>query len=106
MAYLFLAVTILAEVTGAIASRYSGGFKKLIPSLITVLAILLSYFLFAVSLQYGLHIGIGYAIWAGGGVVLVAMYGLFVFKERLTKTQVWGVMLILSGVAALELGAV
>lgn len=104
MAYLFLAFTIFAEVTGAITSRYSDGFKKMIPSMITIIVIIASYFFFAVSLRYGLNIGIGYAIWAGVGVVLVAVLGLIFFKETLTRVQVFGVFLIILGVAALEIG--
>ena len=104
MDYLFLAFTIFAEVTGAITSRYSEGFKKLIPSIITILVIIASYFFFAISLRYGLNIGIGYAIWAGVGVVLVAIFGLILFKEKLTKKQILGVILIIVGVVALEMG--
>ncbi|MGE7091926.1 DMT family transporter [Lysinibacillus sp. NPDC048646] len=104
MAYLFLAFTIFAEVTGTITSRYSDGFKKIIPSIVTIIVIIASYFFFAVSLQYGLNIGIGYAIWAGVGVVLVAVFGLLFFKETLTKVQIFGVALIILGVAALQIG--
>ncbi|GAA0364827.1 DMT family transporter [Bacillus horti] len=106
MAYLFLALTIIAEVTGAITSRYSEGFKKLLPSLATIIVIIASYFFFAISLQYGLNIGIGYAIWAGIGVVVIAIFGLLFFKEYLTKVQVYGIALIIVGVIALELGAI
>ncbi len=106
MAYLFLAFSIFAEVTGAITSRYSDGFKKIVPSIVTIIVIVASYFFFAVSLQYGLNIGIGYAIWAGVGVVLVAVFGLIFFKETLTKVQVFGIALIIVGVAALQIGVV
>jgi len=104
MAYLFLALTIIAEVTGAVTSRYADGFKKVIPSVATIVVIIASYYFFAVSLQYGLNIGIGYAIWAGVGVVLVALFGLIFFREKLTTLQVFGVAFIIIGVAALELG--
>ncbi|WP_096186410.1 DMT family transporter [Evansella halocellulosilytica] len=106
MAYLFLALTILAEVTGAITSRYSDGFKKVVPSIVTIIVIIASYFFFAVSLQYGLNIGMGYAIWSGVGVISIAIFGFIFFKESLTKVQVMGVALIISGVAVLEIGAV
>ncbi len=106
LAYLFLALTILAEVTGAITSRYSDGFKKVVPSIVTIIVIIASYFFFAVSLQYGLNIGMGYAIWSGVGVISIAIFGFIFFKESLTKVQVMGVALIISGVAVLEIGAV
>jgi small multidrug resistance pump len=106
MVYLFLAFTIIAEVTGAITSRYSDGFKKIVPSIVTIIVIITSYFFFAFSLQYGLNIGIGYAIWAGLGVVLVAVFGFIFFKETLSKVQILGVVLIISGVTALEIGSI
>lgn len=104
MAYLFLALTICAEVTGVMTSRYSDGFRKKLPSIATIVVIIASYYFFAVSLQYGLNIGIGYAIWAGVGVMIVAFIGLILFNERLSKLQILGVVLIILGVAALELG--
>lgn len=105
MAYLFLTFTILAEVIGAITSRYSEGFKKLLPSIITVVVIMASYFFFAISLQFGLNIGIGYAIWAGVGVILVAIFGVIFLNESLTKVQVLGIVLIILGVLTIEIGA-
>ena len=106
MAYIFLILTILAEVTGAITSRFSDGFKKVYPSIATVLVIIASYFFFALSLQYGLNIGIGYAIWAGIGVVLVSLFGLIFFKESVNKRQIIGMILIIFGVALLEIGSI
>lgn len=105
MVYLFLALTIIAELIGAISSRYSNGFKRVIPSSITIFTIIAAYFFFAVSLQFGLNIGIGYAIWSGVGVTLIAIWGWVFFKEILTKVQILGVILIIVGVVLLEIGA-
>lgn len=105
MAYLFLMLAILCEVAGAIASTYSEGFTKTIPSIIVTATIIASYYFFAASLQYGMNIGVGYAIWAGLGVILVAAVGTIWFKEKLTKVQMIGIGCIIGGVAALELGA-
>jgi small multidrug resistance pump len=105
MAYFFLALTIAAELIGAIASRYSDGFRRLIPSVLTIAVIIASYFFFSVSLRYGLNIGIGYAIWSGVGVCVMAVFGYLFFQERLNRIQVLGIVLVISGIAALELGA-
>lgn len=105
MGYLFLMLAICCEVIGAIASTYSAGFSRKIPSIIVVTAIVASYYFFAASLQRGMNIGVGYAIWAGLGVILVAAVGTLWFKEKLTRVQVIGVGCIIGGVAALELGA-
>lgn len=105
MVYLLLALAITSEVIGAIASRYSNGFKKFIPSLLMTIAIIASYYFFAASLQYGMNIGVGYAIWAGLGVIVVAVIGVVLFKEYLTRIQITGVVGIITGVIALEFGA-
>lgn len=52
-----------------------------------------------------MNIDVGYAIWAGLGVILVAAVGTLWFKEKLTRVQVVGIGCIIAGVAALELGA-
>lgn len=104
MAYLFLALAILCEVIGAIASTYAEGFKKTIPSMIVTLAIIASYYFFAVSLQYGMNIGIGYAIWAGVGVLSVAFIGAMFLKDSLTIWQMGGVLLVIGGLTAVQLG--
>ncbi|MDQ3601543.1 MAG: QacE family quaternary ammonium compound efflux SMR transporter, partial [Actinomycetota bacterium] len=44
------------------------------------------------------------AIWAGGGVALVALIGAAFLGEGLTWVQVGGLVLVIAGVAALELG--
>lgn len=103
--YLFLMLAICCEVIGAIASTCSEGFSKKLPSILVVVAIVASYYFFAASLQHGMNIGVGYAIWAGLGVILVAAVGTLWFKEKLTRVQVVGIGCIIAGVAALELGA-
>lgn len=105
MAYPFLMLAIFCEVIGAVSSTYSEGFRKWLPSIIVTAAIVASYYFFAASLQYGMNIGVGYAIWAGLGVILVAAIGTIWFKEKLTKVQLIGIGCIIGGVAALELGA-
>ena len=103
MAYIFLVLTIISEIVGAISTRYSDGFRKRVPSIVTVVAIIASYYFFAISLIHGMNIGIGYTIWSGLGVTCVALYGIVVFKESLTKVQILGIAFIIAGVACLQL---
>ncbi|MGL4584708.1 MAG: SMR family transporter [Flavobacterium sp.] len=49
-------------------------------------------------------IGIAYGIWAALGITILAILGIFLFKETLTLVQLLGIVLIISGVLALELG--
>jgi small multidrug resistance pump len=56
------------------------------------------------TLRAGVPLGIAYAIWAGVGVVLVALISWLVFRETLTLVQLAGIVLVIGGVTLLELG--
>ena len=104
MKYLFLFGAIVAEVIGALATKQSSGFTKLLPSVIAILGVVGAYFLFSLSLKNGMAIGIGYGIWAALGITLMALIGTFFFKESLSIVQAIGIILIVGGVLAIELG--
>lgn len=104
MKYIFLLGAIIAEVLGAIATRQSNGFTKTIPTIIAVLGVVGAYYLLSLSLKSGMPIGIAYGIWAALGITILAILGIFLFKETLTLVQLLGIVLIISGVLALELG--
>jgi small multidrug resistance pump len=57
------------------------------------------------SIFAGVPLGIAYAIWAGVGVVAVAIISWAVFHESLTWQQLLGMVLVIGGVGLLELGA-
>ncbi|TDW30955.1 DMT family transporter [Cryobacterium psychrophilum] len=104
MVYLFLAAAIGAEVVGAIATRYSDGFTRLVPTVIAVVGVLGAYFLLSLTLKQGMGIGVAYGIWAAAGVTLVAVIGALFLGDHLTWLQVVGVALVIVGVLALEHG--
>lgn len=104
MKYLFLFGAIVAEVIGALATRQSSGFTKFFPSVIAVLGVVGAYFLLSLSLKNGMEIGVAYGIWAALGITLLALIGALFFKEPLSLVQVIGIVLIIGGVLALELG--
>lgn len=104
MKYLFLLGAIIAEVIGAIATRQSNGFTKLVPSCIAVIGVVGAYYLLSLSLKGGISIGVAYGIWAALGISILAIIGAFFFKENLSLLQIVGIVLIIGGVLALELG--
>ncbi|MFC3198080.1 DMT family transporter [Parapedobacter deserti] len=104
MKYLFLLGAIMAEIAGAIATRQSNGFSKFWPSCIAVLGVVGAYFLLSLSLKNGMPLGVAYGIWAALGITLLALFGAFFFNEPLSVIQVAGIILIVGGVLALELG--
>ncbi|GAA5209239.1 DMT family transporter [Streptomyces thinghirensis] len=103
MGYLLLAGAIAAEVAGTTAMKYSEGFSRLGPSLLTALAYVLSFALLAQTLKI-LAVGTAYAIWAGVGTAAIAAIGVAFMGEGMTVTKAAGIALIIIGVVVLNLG--
>ncbi|WDO09043.1 multidrug efflux SMR transporter [Streptomyces murinus] len=103
MGYLMLAGAIAAEVTATTAMKYSHGFSRLGPSLVTALGYLVSFLLLAQTLKT-VQIGTAYAIWSGVGTAAIAVLGLLLFGEGLDTVKVAGILLIIGGVVVLNLG--
>lgn len=105
MAFLLLLGAILSEVAGTIATRFSDGFTRPLPSMIVVVGIVLAYYLFSLTLKSGTNIGVAYSIWAGLGVSLVALIGALFLGDSLSRVQAVGIGFVIAGIFALQLGA-
>ncbi|GAB3170076.1 DMT family transporter [Streptomyces incanus] len=103
MGYLLLAGAIAAEVGATTAMKYSDGFSKLWPSLLTLMGYVVSFSLLAQTLRI-LSIGTAYAIWAGVGTAAIAAIGILFMGEGLTAAKAAGIVLIIVGVVVLNLG--
>lgn len=105
MMWILLGIAILSEVTATIALRISEGFSKLVPSIIVVVGYVIAFALLAEVLKRGMPVGVAYGVWSAIGVALVAVIGAAFLGDSLTWIQVGGLVLVIAGVAALELGA-
>ncbi|MCW5249438.1 MULTISPECIES: DMT family transporter [unclassified Streptomyces] len=103
MGYLLLAGAIAAEVAGTTAMKYSDGFSRLGPSLLTALGYLISFTLLAQTLRT-LSVGTAYAIWSGAGTAAIAAIGVAFMGEGMTLTKAAGIALIIIGVVVLNVG--
>lgn len=101
IAYGLLAIAIITEVLGTAFLVKSNGFTKLVPTTITVIYYVLSFYLLA-QVTKTLPIGIAYAIWGGVGVALTALIGLIAFKQTLDIPAIIGILLIVSGVVVMN----
>ncbi|MEX0607246.1 MAG: multidrug efflux SMR transporter [Halofilum sp. (in: g-proteobacteria)] len=101
--YLLLALAIVSEILGTSALKASDGMTRLVPALIVVGGYALAFYLLALTLKT-LPVGFVYAIWAGLGVVGVAIVGVLVFGEQMTVAKAAGMALIVGGVALVHLG--
>jgi small multidrug resistance pump len=103
MGYGLLAAAIAAEVAGTTAMKYSEGFSRLWPSLITVAGYLIAFTLLAQTLKT-LSVGTAYAIWAGAGTAAVAAIGMLFLGESAGLVKIAGIVLVIAGVVVLNLG--
>ncbi len=91
----------LMETGWALGLKYSEGFTRLWPSVITVVLALGSFYLLSVAMKT-LPVGTAYAVWVGIGAVGTAIAAVFLFQEPVNVMRVMGVLLILAGIAALK----
>ncbi|WP_136249055.1 DMT family transporter [Halomonas borealis] len=101
MAYLYLALAIVAEVVATSSLKASEEFTRLWPSLLTVVGYVIAFYLLTLALRT-LPVGIAYAIWAGLGIVLVTLIGILVYGERLDLPAALGLAMIIGGVAVIQ----
>lgn len=105
MTYLFLAAAICAEVAATMSLRASEGFSRPGYVAVVVVGYIAAFALLNLALERGLALGMAYAIWAAAGVAAVAVLSVPAFGETLTALQIGGLVLVIAGVVALELGA-
>lgn len=103
MVWVTLAGAILAEVLGTTAMKYSDGFTKLWPSLVTVTGYLVSFALLAQTLKT-MGVGTAYAVWSGAGTAAIAVIGMVFLGEAVSLTRIAGILLVIAGVLVLNLG--
>ncbi len=101
MAYLYLAVAIIAEVVATSALKASVEFTKLVPSALVIIGYGVAFYCLTLVLR-NIPVGIAYAIWAGLGIVLIAIVGAVLFRQIPDIPAVLGMTLILSGVVVIN----
>lgn len=102
--WVWLAIAVVSEVTASLCLRASEGFTRLVPSVAVVLGYSLAFFSLSRALTAGMSLGHAYAVWAGIGVALIAVLGVVVFGDHFTPVQIGGVVLVVMGVIAIEVG--
>jgi len=101
VAYLYLAIAIVAEVAATTALKASAGFSKLVPSLIVIIGFGTALYFMALVLRT-IPIGITYAIWSGLGIVLITLVGFIMYKETPDIPAMIGMGLIVLGVVVIN----
>jgi small multidrug resistance pump len=105
MGYLFLALAIIGEVIATTFLKFTTGERAVWWAYpIVGVGYVFAFSMLSLTLSRGVPLGIAYALWAGIGVVLVAIVSWLAFHETLTWVQLAGMGLVIAGVVLLELG--
>ncbi|HZG31960.1 MAG TPA: SMR family transporter [Sphingopyxis sp.] len=102
MAYVYLAIAIVAEVVATSSLKWSEGFTRLGPSLVTVVGYAIAFYFLSLTLRT-VPTGIAYAIWSGVGVVLIVAVAWIFQGQRLDAPALAGIALIVAGVMVMNL---
>lgn len=101
MAWVLLIIAGLLEMCWAIGLKYTEGFTRLVPSVLTGTAIVASMVLLGVAAKT-LPIGTAYAVWVGIGALGAAVLGIFLFQEPVTPARVFFLALMLISIIGLK----
>ncbi len=102
MPWAYLTIAGLFEVGWAVGLKYSEGFSKPLPSLLTLVAMAFSLWLLALAMKT-IPVGTAYAVWTGIGAVGVALLGMVLFGESREFLRVLCLFLIIAGIVGLKL---
>ncbi len=100
--WIYLAVAIVAEVAATSALKLSDGMTRFWPSLWVIAGYSVAFYCLAQAIKV-IPVGISYAVWAGTGIVLIALIGWAMFGQKLDLPAIVGIGLILAGVVMVTL---
>ena len=101
MSYLYLIIAIAAEVVATSALKESAEFSKPLPSIISIVSYCVAFYCLSLTLKT-IPLGITYAIWAGVGIVSIAIVGAFVYKQVPDLPAILGMGFIVIGVVVIN----
>jgi len=90
------------EVFWALGLKYSHGFTRLVPSVLTILGMIASFYFLSLALK-NLPLGTAYAIWTGIGTIGTAVFGMVILGEPAGALRIASIGLIALGIAGLKL---
>ncbi|MFU0910793.1 quaternary ammonium compound efflux SMR transporter SugE [Kluyvera intermedia] len=104
MPWLILFVAGLLEVVWAVGLKYTHGFSRLVPSVITVVAMVVSMAMLSWAMK-SLPVGTAYAVWTGIGAVGAAITGILLLGESASPMRIASLALIVLGIIGLKISA-
>ncbi|QFT88207.1 Quaternary ammonium compound-resistance protein SugE [Bacillus sp. THAF10] len=102
MQWIYIFIAGVLEIVWVLGLRFSNGFTVLVPSIITVVTLAISFYLFSKSLKY-IPIGTAYAIFTGFGAAGTALVGILFFHESTSFSKLFFIGLMLAGIIGLKI---
>jgi quaternary ammonium compound-resistance protein SugE len=100
--WVILIIAGLFEILWAIGLKYTDGFTKLTPSILTILSMLVSIWLLSISLKT-LPLGTAYAVWVGIGTVGTVIAGIILFNDSINLLRIISILGIILGIIGLKI---
>jgi small multidrug resistance pump len=104
LSWVLLGLAILCEVAATVSLKLADGFTRLAPATIVVVGYASSFYLLSKILQRGMHLGVVYAVWSALGIAVIVIVDAIWFDNRLSLVQIGGLICVVAGIAALQLG--
>lgn len=104
MNWMLLIIAGLFEVGWAVGLKYTEGFTRLIPTLLTVAAMAASFYCLSAAMRT-LPLGTAYAVWVGIGAIGAAVAGITLFNEAVSALKLCSLALIVTGIVGLKLAS-
>ncbi|MFW3425843.1 quaternary ammonium compound efflux SMR transporter SugE [Aliarcobacter butzleri] len=102
MSWGILVLAGIFEIFWVVGLKYTDGFTKLIPSLFTIIAMLVSFWLLSLSLKT-LPLGTAYAVWVGIGTIGTVIAGIMLFGDSINIIRIISIAFIILGIIGLKI---
>ena len=102
MSWIYLFIAGFFEIGWAVGLKYTDGFTKLWPSVITIIGMILSFYFLSAAVKT-IPIGTAYAIWTGIGAVGTAIFGMILFGESKEVIRLIFIFFIVIGIIGLKI---
>ncbi len=102
MAWVYIIIASVFEISWAIGLKYTDGLTKLWPSVFTVITMILSFYFLALGVK-DIPIGTGYAVWTGIGAIGTVILGMILFNESKELIRILFILMIVGGIVGLKL---
>ena len=102
--WLLVGLAVVAEIGAALALRFSHGFTRPLPTVLSLAAFGAAFYAISLALVT-LPVSLVYPIWAGGGTAGVALVGVVMLREKTSWWKGLGVVLVVAGIAVLNMAS-